>query len=150
MGRLTRGTGCVVALALLLGAVPLAAQSTAPPPALPGAEDEPLDLIERGARLLFRGLWSELGPEFDAMGLTAPALGDVARLIDDVQHYEVPERLENGDILIRRRPDAPAPPPLVEGLERFWPFGDDDPAAAPSVPRIPPITTPPAAPQIEL
>ena len=41
-----------------------------------------------------------------------------------------PERLENGDVLIRRKADAPPPPPLGESLG-----GPGD--AAPALPDIP-------------
>ncbi len=42
-----------------------------------------------------------------------PALNEMFRLmenfegIDDPRHYQLPEVLPNGDIIIRRRPDAP-------------------------------------------
>ena len=36
-------------------------------------------------------------------------------LMDDAKNYQAPERLENGDILIRRRADAP-PPPLRSAM----------------------------------
>ncbi|MFT3689613.1 hypothetical protein [Paenirhodobacter sp.] len=58
-------------------------------------------LIERGAELFLRGLFSDIGP----------ALEELRALIDDMQNYEAPVRLPNGDILIRRRPEAPAPEP---------------------------------------
>jgi hypothetical protein len=32
-------------------------------------------------------------------------------LMDDIGNYQPPERLPNGDILIRRKPDRPLPPP---------------------------------------
>ena len=50
-----------------------------------------------------------------------PALTDMFRLmeqfegIDDPRHYQLPEVMPNGDIIIRRRPDAP-------------PFKPDEPA----------------------
>ncbi|MEO0360639.1 MAG: AAA+ family ATPase [Pseudomonadota bacterium] len=36
-------------------------------------------------------------------------------LVDDLDAYEAPERLPNGDIIIRRKPDAPEPPVVGEG-----------------------------------
>lgn len=58
-----------------------------------------------------------------AQGLTGalrqmgPVLRDLAVQVDDFRHYETPERLPNGDILIRRGPDAPPPPPLGQTLD---------------------------------
>lgn len=118
MGR--TGCGMILALALVAAPLPLAAQAE------PGTEDG-ASLIEQGAALLFRGILSELAPEIEdmtgemgaALALLAPAMGDLARLVDDIGNYQMPERLENGDILIRRKADAPPPPPLGDGLQRF-------------------------------
>jgi hypothetical protein len=85
--------------------------------------EEGFNLMEEGAKLLLQGLMDEMEPALDEMGeaLSAvePALKDLQpkmmellALIDDLTNYQPPERLENGDILIRRKPDAPAPPPL--------------------------------------
>jgi hypothetical protein len=39
-------------------------------------------------------------------------------LVDDMTNYELPEMLENGDIIIRRKPDAPVvEPPADQGIE---------------------------------
>lgn len=80
-------------------------------------------LIERGAELFLRGLFSELRPQLDEMSKSmqqavqemGPALEQLRALIDDMQNYEAPVRLPNGDILIRRKPDAPEPAPETEG-----------------------------------
>lgn len=88
--------------ALLLSAaltLPAAAQET------PAPEDNPelsegFSLLSEGARMILRGLQSEMAPMIEA-------LGDV---IEDVNAYELPERLPNGDILIRRKADRPWPP----------------------------------------
>lgn len=106
-------------VALLL-ALPAAAQTPAPPP-----EDDGFSLMEEGAKLLFRGLMTEMEPAMDEMGRAlrelepslremGPALERLVELMGDVRHYEVPERLPNGDILIRRKPDAPPPPALTD------------------------------------
>lgn len=77
---------------------------------------EGLSLMERGIRLLFDGLITEMEPALDEMARAMKELEPIARqlvdLIGDVQHYDPPERLENGDIIIRRKADAPPPPPL--------------------------------------
>ena len=96
---------------------------------------EGLGLIERGLGIIAENLWTEFGPQLDQLGqgmgnaLTdlGPVLQDLAVLVDDLGNYQAPERLENGDILIRRRADAPPPPPLPDA-----PLADGD--ATPSVP----------------
>lgn len=98
----------------LLFAPPLAAQvpPEAPPPV--PAEDG-LSLMERGAQLLLRQFLNEVGPKVgevqeglkDALAALEPALRELLEMIGDIRYYEAPERLPNGDILLRRKPDAP-------------------------------------------
>lgn len=114
----------VLALALVF-AGPVTAQTA--PDASPESEEveEGFSLMEEGAKLLLKGLMSEMEPALDEMGKALsevePALKDLQpkmlellALVDDLTNYQAPERLENGDILIRRKPDAPAPPPLPD------------------------------------
>lgn len=76
---------------------------------------EGLSLMERGARMLFEGLAREIEPAMrdmagDVQDLAVkvrPMMAELARLVDDLSAYEMPERLPNGDILIRRKPDLP-------------------------------------------
>jgi hypothetical protein len=121
-------------LFLICLALPAAAQDQpaplpAPPVVLPDPLDEGLSLLEQGARSLLRGLAEDIGPGLDEMrrSLDAmkPALDDMGAalsglrpmaesllaLMDDIRNYQPPERLPNGDILIRRKPDLPLPPP---------------------------------------
>lgn len=78
--------------------------------------------MERGAEMFFRGILGELEPQIDEFRNFAqeaeplmqefadhmgPALVDLLAKIDDLSNYEAPEILPNGDIIIRRRPDAP-------------------------------------------
>lgn len=112
------------AAAVMLAALPVQAQpapdGAAPPP---GTAQDGAALVERGLALMLRGLLTEMAPEFDAarrdmaafMAHAGPALADLAAQIDDIRHYERPRRLENGDIVIRRKEGAPPPPPLGEG-----------------------------------
>lgn len=101
----------VLSLALL-AAQPMAAQT------LPEADKEPegFSLMEEGAKLLFRGLMSEMEPALDemrrALSEMEPALRDLMALVDDIRNYDAPRVLENGDILIPRRKDAPKIEPL--------------------------------------
>lgn len=96
----------VVALAL-----PLSAQDAQT------ERDEGLSLVERGMRQLFEGLLKDMEPALgemaEAMKELEPMARQLADLIGDVQHYDAPERLENGDIIIRRKADAPPPPELM-------------------------------------
>lgn len=95
---------------VLLLASPLAAQETPPAPA---PEEDGFDLMEEGAKLLFRGLMSEMEPALDEMGKALsemePALKELMSLVDDIRNYDAPKVLENGDILIPRKKDAPPP-----------------------------------------
>ena len=103
--------------ALSLAAMPLAAQDDQDPDMQEG-----FSLMEEGAKLLFRGFMDEMEPALDdfagmaqelepALDMLAtkmgPALMALMKRLDDVRHYEAPEILPNGDIIIRRSPDAP-------------------------------------------
>jgi len=87
-----------------------------------GEIEEGFSLMEEGAKLLFRGMMSEMEPAIEdftdmaqelepALELLAtemgPALMELMQTLDSVRYYERPEILPNGDIIIRRSPDAP-------------------------------------------
>ena len=112
----------VVAFASLM-ALPAAAQDEM---------DEGLSLMEQGAQLLLQGLMDEMGPTMselksltEEMGTAmaqlgeqmGPALMDLMSKVDDIRNYEAPEFLPNGDIIIRRSPDAPLYVPDTESGE---------------------------------
>ena len=47
----------------------------------------------------------------------APMVGQLKEMVDDLDAYEAPEMLENGDIIIRRKREKPAPadePPSIQ------------------------------------
>lgn len=99
----------------LFTATPLLAQ-TLPEPQV--EEDEGFDLMQEGAKLLFRGLMREMEPALNDMGKALsemePALQNLMALVDDIRNYDAPRMLGNGDILIPRRKDAPDPlPPIL-------------------------------------
>ena len=86
------------------------------------AEDEGFSLMEEGAQLILRGLlrevepamddiqsmMKEFGPAIDQFALElGPILAELLEKVDDISNYEQPEVLPNGDIIIRRKPDAP-------------------------------------------
>lgn len=62
-------------------------------------------LLSEGSRLILEGLAEEMRPFVDEHLL--PMIAELGALIDDVALYELPERLPNGDIIIRRRLDEP-------------------------------------------
>jgi len=95
-----------------------------------GDVEEGFSLLEEGARLLFRGIISEMEPAIDdfsglaqelepALELLAtemgPALMELIQTLDSVLYYERPEILPNGDIIIRRSPEAPGFVPKGNG-----------------------------------
>ncbi|MCO4842876.1 MAG: hypothetical protein KC439_08210 [Yoonia sp.] len=101
----------------LMTALPLSAETD------DSAEvEEGLSLMEQGAKLLLRGFMTEMEPAIeelkgmseemsDAMALftaeMGPALAEMMTRIDDLRNYDSPEIMPNGDIIIRRKPDAP-------------------------------------------
>lgn len=86
----------------------------------PAAAQEPEEpgLIDQGMQLFLRGLMQEIEPELqdmgDALRAMEPLLRQLIALAGDLGHYQAPERLPNGDIILRRKPDAPPPPPLPD------------------------------------
>ncbi|MEM1372993.1 MAG: hypothetical protein AAGF78_01285 [Pseudomonadota bacterium] len=79
-------------------------------------------LMERGMELFFEGLRQEMEPAIEgfenfAQGLgpamaemmqeMGPAFADLLERVDDMSNYQSPEMLPNGDIIIRRKPEAP-------------------------------------------
>lgn len=103
-GKQTLLAGVLVAALL---AAPAMAQDTTPD--LP--EDETPGLMQRGAEMFLRGLMNEMGPSLremeSALKDVQPEIRKLLALVDDLRNYQSPERLPNGDILIRRKPDAP-------------------------------------------
>ncbi|QEW19223.1 hypothetical protein LA6_001406 [Marinibacterium anthonyi] len=118
----------IIALIVIPVAVGLAAPAVAQQ-----TEDEPrggldrfLDDFRDGMGDALGGLqgWAEdIGPAMksfiEEMG---PALSDMMDEVKDWSRYEAPEMLDNGDIIIRRKPEDPAdpdappvPPPAEDG-----------------------------------
>ena len=84
-------------------------------------EDRGLTLMERGAQLFMEGILKEMEPAIDEFAGLAdqmgpalknfaeemgPRLGALMEQVEDWSVYEAPEMLPNGDIIIRRKPDA--------------------------------------------
>lgn len=106
-----------LSVGLVAGALAFAAPAAA-------QEDTPIDnptdsdvsdglsLLGEGTRLIFEGLMEEMRPMIEEArpyfeDEVLPFLNRMGELMDDVTSYELPERLPNGDIIIRRSPDAP-------------------------------------------
>ncbi|MFX0541378.1 hypothetical protein ACEWPM_006540 [Roseovarius sp. S4756] len=99
-----------LALAATL-AMPAAAQEADP-------SEDGRSLIEDGARMLLDGLMKEAQPAMEGLRDMAerfgpqlrsfaeemgPALAEILKDVDDLSVYAAPERLPNGDIIIRRK-----------------------------------------------
>jgi hypothetical protein len=112
----------ILAFAVGLSITHATAQDQTAPEIQPETGDG-FSLMEEGARMLLRGLMTEvepameglrdsleeMGPAFAEFAQTiGPAFAELLGQVDDFRHYEAPEFLPNGDIIIRRSPDAPA------------------------------------------
>lgn len=124
-GAIERGLGALIdRLFAEEEATPDTADPGATDPAAPDPEAADPGPVLPDAEGLAQGLTG-------ALRQMGPVLRDLAVQVDDFRNYEAPERLPNGDILIRRSPGAPPPPPLGETLDP-----DTDPATAPAAPAI--------------
>ncbi|WBU64914.1 hypothetical protein [Paracoccus aerodenitrificans] len=149
--------------AFILGlsiASPVPAQQWEMPPAdetPPSADapDDPMGEIGQGIEGMMDQLFNRLQPHLEGLGNElsstmnefSPAMDEFARLVDDFGNYHRPERLPNGDIILRRRADAP-PPPSMEELQKLLPENDRDRGTAPE--RWSPPENSPPMPQTEL
>ena len=97
------------AVLALITALPVSAQ-----------QDNGSSLMEEGTRQFLEGLLRQMEPALEGMSEfieeMGPAMAKVLSQIEDWSVYEAPEILENGDIIIRRKPDNdpetdPAPSP---------------------------------------
>ena len=92
-----------------------------------GGMRDGLGLLGEGTRMILEGLMDEMRPMLEEARPffeeeVLPLLERMGELVDDLSYYELPERLPNGDIIIRRSEDAPpfgaAPEPEIgEGGE---------------------------------
>ncbi|MGI3165093.1 hypothetical protein [Pseudooceanicola sp. 200-1SW] len=113
----------------LAAPLPLIAQDAPPDPA-PEGEGDNGALMREGLRLLLDGLSGGIDETLDGMGEAAeeaapkirdfvlrmgPALAEALSKVGDLANYEAPVVLPNGDILIKRRDDAPQYAPPVPG-----------------------------------
>lgn len=113
------------------------AASVAAAPAQSTEEPRLNDTLDRAFRDMVEDLRPALEETLDAMGPALEeafrhigpalegALGAMRELnaVDDPRNYEAPEVLPNGDIIIRRRDDAPPFDPADPDDRRAPPFG---------------------------
>lgn len=102
-------------LTLQIWSHPLAAQDSDGP-----------SMMERGAQTFLEGLLQEMEPALEGMrgfmNEMGPAMADLLAEIQDWSVYEPPEVLDNGDIIIRRKPDpVPEPPEKPETSDEIPP-----------------------------
>ena len=79
-------------------------------------------LMERGIGMFLEGLMQEMEPAIEGleglaqdigpamaemMAQMGPAFSKMLERVDDLSNYQSPEMLPNGDIIIRRKPEAP-------------------------------------------
>jgi hypothetical protein len=81
-----------------------------------GDTERGFDLLREGSRMILEGLMDDMRPMLESARPffeeeMLPFLESLGSLIDDLSAYEMPERLPNGDIIIRRSPDRPWPDP---------------------------------------
>jgi hypothetical protein len=85
------------------------------------AEEDGGSLMERGAQQFLEGLLQEMEPAWREMqGFMeemGPAMLELMEQVKDWSVYEPPKVLENGDIIIRRKPDPEQPPVTIEPAE---------------------------------
>ncbi|MFT7060597.1 MAG: hypothetical protein ACJASV_003121 [Pseudorhodobacter sp.] len=93
----------------VLGCLPLTALAETAPET--DGKAEGLSLMERGMQLFFQELLNDMEPALDDMAKALkefePMARELAEMIGDVQNFEPPVQMPNGDILIRRKPGAP-------------------------------------------
>lgn len=141
-----------VPLAPLLG-LPLAGMAQGPAFSPPSAETQGDDtdfgqMLDDQLGSFFDGIIRDIGPKMEDIGkdlgarlsTLGPVFDDLSSMVDDIKNYQTPERLANGDILIRRKPGAPPPPALSEPFAK--PATPDLPGT-PGRPEITPAPTPP-------
>jgi hypothetical protein len=104
-------------------AISILAAGLAVAPAYGGSADTDDRPLSERLDDVFRGLMEQMKPALDELLETLEVLEN----IDNIEHYQRPEILPNGDIIIRRREDAP---PLPRPLPRD---DGEEPAPEPGV-----------------
>ena len=118
-----------LALALTLMTSSAVADDGAPevgPTPTPRWGDSMLDLFEcltEEMRPRFEDLLGDVGPTLEGLLQDmGPALNGLAEMIGDLNAYHPPERLPNGDIILRRKTPVPPEPPKEQPTEPTGPI----------------------------
>ena len=98
-----------------IAALALAACLALPVQADDSKTQDGLDLVEEGMKLFFRGLMEEIEPQLEDLQKEigpalrefqdelGPAMDELMALLGEIDAYHPPERLPNGDIILRRK-----------------------------------------------
>lgn len=105
-------------LVVLLAAPALAEEPAATP-------EEGFSLLREGARVLMENFFSEMEPALndmqdglgEALRQMEPMMRDLGAMMGELQNYHAPEKLPNGDIIIRRKSPAEIAAEPGEGIE---------------------------------
>ncbi|WP_282059725.1 hypothetical protein [Roseobacter litoralis] len=86
-------------------------------------EGDGSSLMERGAQQFLEGLLQEMQPAWEEMRSfmeeMGPAMMGMMEEVKDWSAYEPPEMLENGDIIIRRKPEGSPIPEQTEPVPQI-------------------------------
>jgi hypothetical protein len=95
-----------IVLCLMFAASPLLAEET---PA-PNEGERGISLMQQGAELLLNHMMSKVEPSLqdmaEALRQAQPKITEILAMIDDIRNYHAPEKLPNGDIILRRKTPA--------------------------------------------
>ncbi|WP_375261530.1 hypothetical protein [Palleronia sp.] len=107
------------AIALCLSMLLLATPSLAQEPDQDRASDleEGMDMMSEGARRLLDGLVGEVEPRMRDLADALREFDFDQLNVDDLSAYHPPERLPNGDIIIRRKRPADDSAPMDNEIE---------------------------------
>lgn len=110
-----KNAAALILSACLMGTPVLAQEGDANDGGRSGDMQQGMTLLQEGARLFFKGLTDEMEPKLNELAQhLRPAMRELMLLIDDFDAYELPEKLPNGDIIIRRKTPLP-PEPGTDG-----------------------------------
>lgn len=99
-------------------ALSLCLSLTAPAHAQQGEIGEGFDLLGQGAQSLLRGLMEQVEPTMKDLAQQLRDLNWQGLGIEDLDNYEAPEVLDNGDIILRRKqPTITVTPDASDDIE---------------------------------
>lgn len=87
----------------------------------PSDADKGLGLMQQGAELLFNHMMGQVEPSLQDMAKALqdaqPKLMEILGMMDDLANYHAPEKLPNGDIILRRKTPAALKPEALPGAQ---------------------------------